>query len=206
MPSPTPPRALGLTPNPTAPSPQPTPPPTEETTTTTAETKPRLPVLTYHCRYCNHLLLASTRDLARLPRRKGPSADRAIILPLPASSAGEDEENADANANAEGNTGGLSGKERKKDKHATLLLSTSLPDKKATLVRREDGFEKRVLIRCGRCRLVMGYFLDGVHFAQDAGTQQVVYLLPGALMETGVMGDEAGMKALDGEWSRWMID
>lgn len=96
-------------------------------------------------------------------------------------------------------------------------------------MRREDGFEKRRLLRCGRCRVVVGYFLDGVHFAHLASSSsssgggvteeegrgeedeekkdevKVVYLLPGALMETGVMakGDEEELRRLDRGWSSW---
>lgn len=34
-------------------------------------------------------------------------------------------------------------------------------DKKVTIVRREDGFEKRICWRCERCNLVVGYELQG---------------------------------------------
>lgn len=63
---------------------------------------------------------------------------------------------------------------------------------------------------------MVGYFLDAVHFpvvqrAEDVvegeGASQeprVVYLLPGALMETEIMGDEEKMEALDREWSGWI--
>lgn len=56
----------------------------------------------------------------------------------------------------------------------------------------------------------MGYFLDPVHFPDNNGEERdgdakVAYLLPGALMETGVMvqGDEGKMKAMDQEWTGW---
>ena len=88
----------------------------------------------------------------------------------------------------------------------SILLSTTLPDRRAMLVRREDGFEKRTMLRCGRCRVVVGYFLDGVHFGAATATGTAtgtVYLLPGALTETGTMGDEETKKGLDREWSAW---
>jgi hypothetical protein len=152
----------------------------------------RLPVRTLHCRFCNHLLLASSRDIARLPRRREPAKDAAIILPLPAEP--EEEEEIEEEGTAR--------KARSQHQHATLLLSTTLADRKPTLVRRDDGIEKRLFLRCGRCRVPVGYFLDGVHFpAGDQG--KVVYLLPGALMDTDSMGEEDRLKAMDREWSSW---
>ncbi len=38
----------------------------------------------------------------------------------------------------------------------TILLGL-VRDKKISIVRREDGFERRVLSRCVRCNLVVGY-------------------------------------------------
>ncbi|KAB8266096.1 hypothetical protein BDV32DRAFT_143828 [Aspergillus pseudonomiae] len=161
----------------------------------------RLPVHTHHCRFCNHLLLSTTRDIASLPRRKDPAKDKALILPLPTSTTPED---SDPN----------------RQEHYTILLSTTVPDRKATLVRREDGFEKRLFLRCGRCRVVVGYFLDGVLFpmtsvAASASVgegeegerkEKVVYLLPGALVETGAMGDEGRLKGFDDEWRGWRAE
>lgn len=75
------------------------------------------------------------------------------------------------------------------------------------LVRREDGFEKRWLLRCGRCRLVVGYRLDWNQFAEGgAGGEEVgkrgrrddvLYLLPGAVMTTEDM--KAGKGVLEEE-------
>ncbi|KAE8376000.1 hypothetical protein BDV26DRAFT_294517 [Aspergillus bertholletiae] len=161
----------------------------------------RLPVHTHHCRFCNHLLLATTRDIPSLPRRKDPAKDKAIILPLPTPGTSEDADST-------------------RQEHYTILLSTTVPDRKATLVRREDGFEKRLFLRCGRCRVVVGYFLDGALFpmtsvaasaSADDGEdgerkEKVVYLLPGALMETEVMGDEGRLKGVDNEWKGWRVE
>lgn len=111
--------------------------------------------------------------------------------------------------------------------HYTILLSTNARDRKPTLIRREDGFEKRFFLRCGRCRVTVGYFLDEVHFPAEGGLKalgsglneagekiregdegqsgedRAVYLLPGALMETGIMSDEEKMKSVDREWADW---
>lgn len=72
-------------------------------------------------------------------------------------------------------------------------------DNKATIVRREDGFEKRVLWRCARCRLVVGYELmgqdrmdiDGGNGKEKEGYKgKVMYVLPGSMMSTDVMAGE----------------
>jgi hypothetical protein len=66
-------------------------------------------------------------------------------------------------------------------------------ERKAMIVRREDGFEKRTLLRCERCRLVVAYKLDGDHF-EDASRelgQETLYVLPGALVDTeGMMAEK----------------
>lgn len=162
------------------------------------ETKKTLPIKTHHCRFCNHLLLATTRSLSSLPRRKDPAHDAALILPLPRPTTNDDEDEDEKQIR------------RKGVGHYSILLSTSIPDRKATLVRRDDGFEKRLFLRCGRCRVVVGYFLDDIHFSghtddngADAGRAKVVYLLPGGLVETGIMGDEDKVKTMDQEWSGW---
>ncbi|KAF7163589.1 hypothetical protein CNMCM5623_008438 [Aspergillus felis] len=214
--------------NPSA-SPSRSPPPAQQDNH--QQQQQRLKVHTHHCRFCNHLLLATTRTIGALPRRKAPAQDNALILPLPrADEDEEDDDELDADADAdrdaaepnqaektEGEGEGQGERRQRKQKHYTILLATTLPDRKATLVRREDGFEKRRFLRCGRCRVVVGYFLDAVHFpvahgkgedvVEGEGAEQeprVVYLLPGALMETEIMGDEEKMRAMDQEWSEWI--
>lgn len=69
---------------------------------------------------------------------------------------------------------------------------------------------------------MVGYFLDRVLFPmtsvaasasggdgegeEDERKEKVVYLLPGALMETGVMGDEGRLKGVDDEWREWRVE
>lgn len=200
-------------------------PPTDTTTPTPTTTGTDTPsaIQTHHCRFCNHLLLATTRHLPSLPRRKEPARDAALILPLPVSNTDDEEEEQEEQEEEEEEGNGTTTqtqtqtpaqkqrKTKRKGKDYSILLSTTLPDRKPTLIRREDGFEKRLLLRCGRCRVGMGYFLDPVHFPDNNGGEdwdgdaKVVYLLPGALMETGVMvqGDEGKMKAMDQEWTGW---
>lgn len=102
-------------------------------------------VFTYHC-ICSSLLLATTHDIATLPTRQPPIQDKAIILPLPPSPSPESKKLSDFGY--------------------TILLSITA-DARATIIRRLDGFEKRYLRRCGRCRVVLGYTLDEAHFAID---------------------------------------
>lgn len=174
----------------------------------------RLAVRTFHCRFCNHLLIASTRELHRLSRRKEPAKDAAVILPLPPPRSEDDAADDDDDDDDEEEENGTRNEESttpvgdrpvKEPTHSTLLLSTALPDRKPTLVRRDDGIEKRLFLRCGRCRVAIGYFLDSVHFPAPAKDERAkaVYLLPGALMETDAMGDDEKMKGLDREWDSW---
>jgi len=70
-----------------------------------------------------------------------------------------------------------------------LLLSTTL-DRNPVVIRSKDGFEKRYLQRCGRCRLVVGYQLDKSQYEgeDEVGRKEdVVYLLPGGLLDTDEM-------------------
>jgi hypothetical protein len=147
------------------------------------------PIQTYHC-LCTSLLLASTHTLSNLPQRSTASGslDAAIILPLPPSPPDL----------AQADTVDLP------EEGYNLLLGL-IPEKKTTIVRREDGFEKRVLYRCSRCRLVIGYELQsqalggGEAMEIDGGEKgkgrdgyvgKVVYLLPAGSMSTGVMMGE----------------
>ncbi|KAJ5095051.1 hypothetical protein N7532_007342 [Penicillium argentinense] len=155
----------------------------------------RLQIRTQHCSFCNHLLLATTRDIKQLPRRTNGSKDTAIILPLSSQSQDPD---SDTTPDASG-------------KHATVLLSTTIPDKRSTLIRRADGIEKRILLRCGRCRAVAGYYLDRVHWENqypqngdgaEGDRPPAVYLLPGAVVQTENMGEEDGGVG-EMEWKKW---
>jgi hypothetical protein len=179
--------------------------------TTTTTDIPRHKILTQHCRFCNHLLLATTRTLNTLPRRTGESKDKAIILPLEAKTLAQEPD-----TNADSATTNV--------KHTTVLLSTTIPDRRATLIRREDGIEKRILLRCGRCRVVVGYYLDKVHWGRDTASKAkvevegdegegegenveeerppAVYILPGAVVETGEMGEKSGGVG-EMEWRVW---
>lgn len=81
------------------------------------------------------------------------------------------------------------------DQALIIPLSSSPPshihnldaDKRPTIIVREDGFEKRLLLRCTRCQVVVGYKLAESHFEDAATAEEVVYILPGGLIETGDM-------------------
>jgi hypothetical protein len=215
---------------------------------------PRLPIKTYHCRFCSHLLIASTRGLLSsstpLKRRGGPPGlDRALILRLPAAaaattprggngatatgadavaagsaSAGDDQSRQPKEQSPEGQARGQRQAQAQgqggEQAHYTIPLSTLVPDSKPIVVRREDGFEKRVLLRCGRCRVVVGYELgtgdaDQVEDEDDDDEEdddeedededeyvqrkrrrddkdRAIYLLPGSIVGTEDLEDPEG--------------
>lgn len=73
----------------------------------------------------------------------------------------------------------------------TLTLQALSADEKATIVKLEDGFEKRFAVRCKRCGLAAGYHLDKSQFSgmesQTGPRTDVVYVHPGGLMTTEEM-------------------
>ncbi|KAL3471851.1 hypothetical protein BJX99DRAFT_262881 [Aspergillus californicus] len=174
-----------------------------------------IPIVTHHCRYCTNLILATTRDLQTLPRRDKDVRDSATILPLRNITFPSTHPTDPAQTEPDGT------------RHYTIILSSGTKDKKPVIVRRADGFEKRFFLRCGRCKLVMGYFLDPLHFGPSRTTSEIeaekaegkpraqieegvadpddqaVFLLPGALFETEQMSDEEKMRRMDEEWSTW---
>ncbi|KAG9525115.1 hypothetical protein KCV07_g1350, partial [Aureobasidium melanogenum] len=120
---------------------------------------PEMTVHTYHC-ICTQLVLASTSTLESLKTR---SSDSSHILPLPDLSS----------------TSSTS--------HYASLANT-ITDTKPTVIRCEDGFEKRYFHKCGRCELSIGYSLDKSQF-EDTNTssgprEDVMFLIPGGLMST----------------------
>lgn len=74
----------------------------------------------------------------------------------------------------------------------SLLTQNMKSARKTVVVRREDGFEKRRVLRCGRCGVCVGYEIlgDTSEGKEDGG--RVIYLLEGGLVETGAMGEGAG--------------
>ncbi|KJX99463.1 hypothetical protein TI39_contig357g00022 [Zymoseptoria brevis] len=68
---------------------------------------------------------------------------------------------------------------------ACTLTSAATVDEKATVLKLEDGFEKRYAIKCARCGLLFAYQLDLSQFeeskAENGRREDVVYVLAGAL-------------------------
>ena len=68
------------------------------------------------------------------------------------------------------------------------------------VVRREDGFEKRRVWRCGRCGVGVGYEIvggargedGGLGKEGDGGRERLIYLLEGGLREIEGGGDGDG--------------
>ncbi|KAJ5790253.1 uncharacterized protein N7518_007264 [Penicillium psychrosexuale] len=182
----------------------------------------RLPIQTQHCRFCNHLLLATTRNISTLPRRGGEGKDKALILPLERKSSTDADADIEADLKEEAKTTETEPSSRKTrarhvSNHTTLLLATTIPDRRATIIRREDGIEKRILLRCGRCKVVVGYYLDRLHWASTGDHRErggardgeeeeerppAVYLLPGAVVETEKLGGEG---VGEREWREWVV-
>ncbi|KAH0372179.1 hypothetical protein KCU65_g1283, partial [Aureobasidium melanogenum] len=135
---------------------------------------PEMTVHTYHC-ICTQLVLASTSTLSSLKTR---TSDSSHILPLP-------------DLSSTSSTSSTS--------HYASLANTTT-DTKPTVIRCEDGFEKRYFHKCGRCELSVAYSLDKSQF-EDTKTssgprEDVVFLVPGGLMSTEDM--KAG-KDMDAE-------
>lgn len=111
----------------------------------------------YHC-ICTTFVLVTGYDLTRLPERGEPGLDKAIVLPTQNSDDPQDQQ---------------------------TIMTNLVADRQPTVIRRDDGFEKRTLLRCQRCKLVIAYRLDEAQFKNgSAHAQDVVYVLPGALMST----------------------
>lgn len=172
-------------------------------------------IYTYHCNYCSHLLLATTHNIATLPHRKAPGLDNATILPLPPaprevannvegenseSEYTSEESESETEQNKQAEEAGVPRRRRSKQKDYTLLISCP-KETKARVITREDGFEKRYLHKCGRCKLPIGYQLDDAQFdvaakGGNAGQSseggepkkkrrtKYLYVLPGSLVSS----------------------
>ena len=115
---------------------------------------------TYHC-ICSTLVLATPYDLNQLPIRDSWSRDQAIICPL-----------RDYDADQAGSVDG---------KPVRSMSHNVATDRKPVIIRREDGFEKRVPIRCTRCTLIIGYKVEGDAASANDG---IIFLLPGGVLST----------------------
>lgn len=118
---------------------------------------------------CNQLSLATTTQLESLPRRQLDAAAIATCGDFASST------------------------------NPPLTMQALSADDNATIVKLDDGFEKRYAVRCSRCGLAAGYHLDKSHFsgteAQSDPRTDVVYILPGGLMTTEEMREGRSMEA-----------
>lgn len=118
------------------------------------------PIHTYHC-ICSTLILATRYDLNQLPIRDSSSRDQAIICPL-----------RDYDTDRAGSVDA---------KPVRSMLHNVATDGKPVIIRRANGFEKSVFMRCTRCNLIIGYKVEG-----DAASANdlIIFLLPGGLLST----------------------
>ena len=125
---------------------------------------------TYHC-ICTQLVLASTTTLESLKTR---TSDSSHILPLPDLSS------------------------TSTTSHYASLANT-ITDPKPTVIRLEDGFEKRYFHKCGRCELIVAYSLDKSQFDDTKSSSgvrdDVAFLIPGGLVSTDDMKSGKDMDA-----------
>lgn len=141
---------------------------------------------TYHC-ICSQTILATTTPLSKFSRRSGSALDKAHIVPLLTSPSVSGENDEQFEMNKQLLVSELS--------QCAIVVGAVL-DPKAIIIRREDGFEKRYLQRCGRCGLVVGYHLDSSQYDGTKGSGRedgVVYILPGSLMSTEDMSEGKDM-------------
>lgn len=76
------------------------------------------------------------------------------------------------------------------NQQSDVILQNVQADSNKIIVRREDGFEKRILLRCAQCKLTLGYQLDQSQFVgEDIEASNIAYILPGSLMSTETMMD-----------------
>ncbi|EXJ57915.1 hypothetical protein A1O7_05338 [Cladophialophora yegresii CBS 114405] len=133
-----------------------------------AEEAPSTSIHTYHC-LCTTLILTTTHDLQTLPRRQEPVQDAALVLAPPVDIARSD------------------AIELESAQTANSVLLNVAPQRRPVIIRKEDGFEKRTLLKCARCKLVIGYSLDEAHWADVEERAMPLYLLPGGLLSTAEM-------------------
>ena len=114
-----------------------------------------MPAESYHC-VCGTLLLIlpGYANLEGLPRRKAKGLDQTPILVI------------------------------KSNITPQPVLLSSTRDKRALIVKRPDGFEKRWLWKCARCKVPWAYELSSEGKEQDGAKETAVCLLVDVLTST----------------------
>lgn len=172
----------------TSPPPSPAPEPPSHST------PPGPQIYTYH-HICLAHILTTPYALASLPTRAPPSLDSARILPLPSldsPSPGRDSPSLAPRPSPSPSLPPNSSKtEHQQDKYLPSLLHNLRPARKALVIQRDDGWERRRVWRCARCGVGVGYEIEGTDGGEGgAGDEErlrVMYLLEGGLVETGEM-------------------
>ncbi|KAJ9609787.1 hypothetical protein H2200_006115 [Cladophialophora chaetospira] len=143
-----------------------------------AEESPSTQSYTYHC-LCSTLILTTTHEVQSLPHRQEPVQDAALILPPPVEVTRSETIEAQTTQS-----------------FSSILLNVAT-ERRPIIIRRDDGFEKRTLLRCTRCKIVIGYSLDDIHWENSERELRPVYLLPGGLLSTAEMveGKQPGTPA-----------
>lgn len=166
-------------------------------------------IITYHC-ICTQFLLATPYSLSALPSRAPPAAAGTRILPLgrppTLDSHPENDDEEDVHHSTDPNSTvndssphppiapsnplrrlSLSEARDPEPKILYSLMLNTTVDRRPVIVRREDGFEKRWVKRCARCRTGIGYVL-GLQQQEMGGSGDagggVMYLLEEGLVET----------------------
>ena len=113
-------------------------------------------VHTYHC-ICSELVLATFAPLESLPKRIRDSAAICKVTKSEVPVPG-----------------------------AVILSGSTFDEGTPSILRLEDGFEKRYGVKCRRCDLQVGYWLDKSQFGEkeEGIRSDVMYLIPGSLMST----------------------
>ena len=195
--------------------------PLPASTATDTAIQPIPQLFAYHCLCATHLL-STTHELSSLPRRAAPSLDRAYILPYarppkkvrlsyPQPAHG-------SNQRDYGSTSEANDEEEDADTERlglTVLHNSTTPSKSQDdagthaqegggdiiLISKDNGFERRWLWRCARCKLVIGYWLgwpdqaaedmeadtNGKNDRQEVRRPDVLFVLPEALVSTKAM-------------------
>lgn len=85
------------------------------------------------------------------------------------------------------------------------MLLGMVQDTKPMIIRREDGFERRLAYRCSRCAVTVGYEILSTERTEDGEgyAGKIIYLLPAGMVSTEIMTrggvDGNGRKWVDGD-------
>ena len=150
-------------------------------------------IYTYH-HICLTHILTTPYALPSLPTRAAPGLDNARILPLPSLDSPSPDRDSPSLAPLPSPSilPDESKSEQQREKYLPSLLHNLRPARKALVIQREDGWERRRVWRCARCGVGVGYEIEGTDGGrsdkqESAERLRVIYLLEEGLVETGEM-------------------